>query len=416
MKKNKKHGFTLIELLAIIVILAIIAVITVPIILNIIEDSKKGSVQDSAYGYKDAVEKNYVSNLLDDSSSKLNGTYIISDGEFNGDEVNLSGTKPTKGYLIYENNKLTTGCLEFDGYKSIYSGDKFNSSEKGECELTTLYFSFDSTATMGQNGMITSKVTEENIPSEWTYWIKETTLNGVNNYQLQASLNQYMFDTESECLAKIEGAPDIYECRLVTEGYSIILNYNSGNRAIGLFDTENECLSKTDIASDIFRYTGQSSGCEEISNKYSVFINVNSRIYNTESECTSHLNDETIFTGEMAMFQLGQNSCVPQTAVQYEVCGIYEPEGEETRNFCVNMSDESVLNEFPNINISGDDEYGEGEVQLSANRTLRTSYESSKLTGVMVSSMEPEGFCAVADPTMASVYYGFAPAFCYNRM
>ena len=54
---NKRNAFTLIELLAIIVILAIIAVITVPIILNIIEDSKKGSVQDSAYGYKDAVEK-----------------------------------------------------------------------------------------------------------------------------------------------------------------------------------------------------------------------------------------------------------------------------------------------------------------------------------------------------------------------
>ena len=56
---NKK-GFTLIELLAIIVILAIIAVITVPIILNIIENSKNGAAQDSAYGFKDAVEKYYV--------------------------------------------------------------------------------------------------------------------------------------------------------------------------------------------------------------------------------------------------------------------------------------------------------------------------------------------------------------------
>ena len=412
MKKNKKHGFTLIELLAIIVILAIIAVITVPIILNIIEDSKKGSVQDSAYGYKDAVEKNYLTNLLDNSTSKLNGTYMISDGEFNGDEVNLSGTKPTKGYLIYENNKLTTGCLEFDGYKSIYSGDKFNSAEKGECELTTLYFSFDSTATMGKNGKITSKVTEENIPSEWTYWIKETTLNGVNNYQLQASLNQGMFDTESECLARIEENPDIYECKLVTEGYSMILSDGSRSDALGLFDTENECLSKTDIASNIFN---KQSSCEKVSNKYSVFVKANIRTYNTESECTSHLNDETIFTGVLAKFQLGQNSCVPQTAVQYEVCGIYEPEGEETRNFCVNMSDESVLNEFPNINISGDDEYGEGEVQLSANRTLRAIYQSSKLTGVVVSSMEPYVYCGVSDPTMESTYV-FAPAVCLNEI
>ena len=51
--KKKTKGFTLIELLAIIVILAIIAVITVPIILNVIDNSKKGAAKDSAYGYKD---------------------------------------------------------------------------------------------------------------------------------------------------------------------------------------------------------------------------------------------------------------------------------------------------------------------------------------------------------------------------
>ena len=53
MKKKKVKGFTLIELLAIIVILAVIAVITVPIILNVIDNAKKGSIKDSAYGFKD---------------------------------------------------------------------------------------------------------------------------------------------------------------------------------------------------------------------------------------------------------------------------------------------------------------------------------------------------------------------------
>ena len=62
MKKNKT-GFTLIELLAIIVILAIIAVITVPIILNIIEDSRKGAAKDSVYGYKDSINKYYLGKL-----------------------------------------------------------------------------------------------------------------------------------------------------------------------------------------------------------------------------------------------------------------------------------------------------------------------------------------------------------------
>ena len=47
-EKIKFNAFTLIELLAIIVILAIIAVITVPVILNIIENSKMGAAKDSA--------------------------------------------------------------------------------------------------------------------------------------------------------------------------------------------------------------------------------------------------------------------------------------------------------------------------------------------------------------------------------
>ena len=69
--------------MAIIVILAIIAVITVPIILNIIENSKKGAAQDSAYGYKDAVSKAYIQELAkpNNGSLKLNGIYVVqSDG------------------------------------------------------------------------------------------------------------------------------------------------------------------------------------------------------------------------------------------------------------------------------------------------------------------------------------------------
>ncbi|MBP3920663.1 MAG: prepilin-type cleavage/methylation domain-containing protein, partial [Bacilli bacterium] len=59
------------ELLAIIVILAIIAVITIPIILNVVDNAKRGSVIDSAYGYKDAIHKFYVQELYEDQSFKL---------------------------------------------------------------------------------------------------------------------------------------------------------------------------------------------------------------------------------------------------------------------------------------------------------------------------------------------------------
>ena len=52
----REKGFTLIELLAVIVILAIIVLITVPIILNIIEDSKHSSDKRSIELYEKAVE------------------------------------------------------------------------------------------------------------------------------------------------------------------------------------------------------------------------------------------------------------------------------------------------------------------------------------------------------------------------
>ena len=134
MKKNK--GFTLIELLAIIVILAIIAVITVPIILNVIDNSKKGAAKDSVYGYKDAINKFYVSELYNNQNLKLNGEYTITDkGELsdgtNTYPIPVSGTTPTGGTLTYENNVLKSGYILIDGYKATIENGEVTTVEKG---------------------------------------------------------------------------------------------------------------------------------------------------------------------------------------------------------------------------------------------------------------------------------------------
>ena len=140
MKKNK--AFTLIELLAIIVILAIIAVITVPIILNIIENSRKGAIADSAYGYKDAVNKWYVSKLQEDNNYTLNGDYTVSDGKLNNIEIPLSGTKPSNGNLHYTNNSLDGGCLTIGDYKVTFKRDgSIESTEKGNCNSSDVALS-----------------------------------------------------------------------------------------------------------------------------------------------------------------------------------------------------------------------------------------------------------------------------------
>ena len=136
-----KNAFTLIELLAIIVILAIIAVITVPIILNIIENSKKGAATDSAYGYKDAVNKYYVTELskLENRDLVLQGEYTVkANGVLDGSgisnkEIPVSGDKPSSGKLRYSNNVLNAGCLVIGDYSVIFEGGNTTSTTKGDC-------------------------------------------------------------------------------------------------------------------------------------------------------------------------------------------------------------------------------------------------------------------------------------------
>ncbi len=134
---NKRNAFTLIELLAIIVILAIIAVITVPIILNIIENSKEGAAIDSAYGYKDAINKYYLSELSKDKNYQFpSGIYDINNSTLTkGDEtinITVSGKNPTGGYVSIT-NKIISGCLQFDEYKVEMENGDVVDAEKGIC-------------------------------------------------------------------------------------------------------------------------------------------------------------------------------------------------------------------------------------------------------------------------------------------
>ena len=119
--KFKKNAFTLIELLAIIVILAIIAVITVPVILNIIENSVKKAAIDSAYGYKDAVQKYYVAKLVTDLTEELpTRVYDISSLPSNFD---VNGEKPTEGWVSLKDGEVIDYSLRFGDYVVNYDED-----------------------------------------------------------------------------------------------------------------------------------------------------------------------------------------------------------------------------------------------------------------------------------------------------
>jgi len=130
----EKKGFTLIELLAVIVLLAFIAVIAVPVILKIVESSKKGSAVDSAYGVKKAAQY-YYANAYEIDLSKESGNFTCDFSNTSCDGLQLSGTKPTSGTLIIDSNgKLHFNDLVINGYNVLYIEDeeKFIISESEE--------------------------------------------------------------------------------------------------------------------------------------------------------------------------------------------------------------------------------------------------------------------------------------------
>ena len=118
-----KKGFTLIELLAVIVILAIIALIAVPIVINIINDSKNSSEEESLKLYEDAVNKMIVKKQMKDPSFNPSTCLIKSNGNLEctvGDnkvtiEVEVKGLKPNKGTITIEGNKVSFTNVEFNG-------------------------------------------------------------------------------------------------------------------------------------------------------------------------------------------------------------------------------------------------------------------------------------------------------------
>ena len=117
MKKTLKRGFTLIELLAVIIILAIILLIVVPIVLNVVDDARKGAFEASAYGIMRAA----VNDCLQEKGfygGQETTTIIFENGEYhvNSDiELEIRGKKPQNGTIIIDQDCNVEMAID-DGY------------------------------------------------------------------------------------------------------------------------------------------------------------------------------------------------------------------------------------------------------------------------------------------------------------
>ena len=115
----KNRGFTLIELLAVIVILAIIALIAVPIVLGIINDSKKESINRSIELYLDHVQKMIAKEQMKDptfnpSKCEINEGNLTCDGKTI--QIEMKGKTPTEGEIYFNSGKVNrVENIKYDG-------------------------------------------------------------------------------------------------------------------------------------------------------------------------------------------------------------------------------------------------------------------------------------------------------------
>ena len=140
-----KKGFTLIELLAVIVILAVLALIATPIVLNIIDDSKKNATLRSSENYIKAIEFSIAKSVME--NKRLNdGEYPIMAngsiclGTLTGTNcsdtlvVEVSGETPESGTVTIKSRKIDSYEFTYASGFVIVNGEVSNSIDKG-CKL-----------------------------------------------------------------------------------------------------------------------------------------------------------------------------------------------------------------------------------------------------------------------------------------
>ena len=128
----KKKGFTLIELLAVIVVLAVVALISIPVILNIIENAKKGALKDSALGLIESANMYYVRNL---NSMPNSIEFEINDNKQVDENPKLDYKgKIRMGYVMLFKNGETSICVDDGNYVATKSvTDKKVLIQEGTC-------------------------------------------------------------------------------------------------------------------------------------------------------------------------------------------------------------------------------------------------------------------------------------------
>ena len=114
---RKIKGFTLIELLAVIVILAIIALSATPMIMDVIEKSRRQSAIESVNGLLDAGDKYQLESIID---NKEYSTTI----DLTSDILKHKGAKPESGTLVIADKGRMSIIAKYGAYCIVKTFDE----------------------------------------------------------------------------------------------------------------------------------------------------------------------------------------------------------------------------------------------------------------------------------------------------
>ena len=282
----KKQGFTLIELLAVIVILAVIALIATPIILNVIEESRKGSAEQSANGYKEAIENQVMLNEVDSSKESIaDGVHSVDGLKSLGVEV--KGQEPENGNVYIENGIVKNYIFGIGDYV-VENGVATKSTNKKKYENGyAIYYN-------PVSGEICEDYIEDNSKNEnkvgcmkWYVYNDSEDASTINMILDHNTTARIQWNTEGEhginvAYSESNIAPEVN--KLVTES-----NWKSIPRLITAYEI-NEITGKTDWTNTSGWYCFESGKQDSTTNPYCNNIGTYGWLYDN-TNCKESTND-----------------------------------------------------------------------------------------------------------------------------
>ena len=283
----KEKGFTLIELLAVIVILSVITLITIPMITNVIEESKKKALASSIQGLVEsanlyAIENDGVYEFLFDKEHKGSTK--------KGESLDYRGTIDGEGKLYLDREGNVSVCISNDtyyAYKNYNSGIIVGDKKTGNCiigfdALTNKYVAMLDNGTGNVSNVYSKDEVNnlvDNLDTKITNNTNEITNMKSNIEELQSNLNNYALQTELE------------KTNTNVENLSSLLNTHMQDG----IKTERKAMSVTSTGSNQLVYTYAVPKCKwYILQLTGVFANskVNSVTINVPSQYrTAHFNN-----------------------------------------------------------------------------------------------------------------------------